>query len=68
LAYRLSEDPDTQVLLLEAGGEENYIDGLNIPFTSSMAYQKTSLDWSYPIVPQSHACGGFKDQVLIEKS
>ena len=62
LANRLSEDPDNKVLLLEAGGEEIHIEGLNIPMTAQ-DYQRSSLDWSFATVSQEVACGSYDRQV-----
>ena len=59
LANRLSEDADTSVLLLEAGGRENYISEL--PFAAP-ALQRSELDWSYHTVGQRNACKAMKEQ------
>ena len=67
LANRLSEDPENKVLLLEAGGEEINVEGLNIPM-SATEYQRSSLDWSYTTVPQQVACGSYERQVWKNKS
>ena len=66
LANRLSEDPDNKVLLLEAGGEEISIEGLNIPM-SAPEYQRSSLDWSFTTVSQEVACGSYDRQVTCLK-
>lgn len=55
LANRLSEDPYTTVLLLEAGGNENIISDIPIAY---QLLQKTKLDWSYQTVSQQHSCFG----------
>lgn len=55
LANRLSEDPRTTVLLLEAGGNENLMSDIPIAY---QLLQKTKLDWAYQTVPQRHACLG----------
>lgn len=57
LANRLSEDPRTKVLLLEAGGNENFL--TDVPIAASLL-QKTELDWNYETVEQESACFGFK--------
>ncbi|MGZ4202959.1 MAG: lycopene cyclase family protein, partial [Thermoleophilaceae bacterium] len=43
LAGRLSEDPDVQVALIEAGGPDNR-DEIHIPAAFPIAF-KSSLDW-----------------------
>ena len=59
LANRLSEDPYTSVLLLEAGGNENTISDIPIAY---QLLQKTKLDWSYQTVAQRHSCLGLVGQ------
>lgn len=59
VANRLSEDPNSQVLLLEAGGHENTI--TDMPITGPLA-QRTKLDWIYSTVPQNQSCFGFRDR------
>jgi PREDICTED: similar to CG9503-PA len=59
VANRLSEDPFSTVLLLEAGGSENLV--TDIPL-SAPYIQKTPLDWRYKTVPQKHACFGLKNR------
>ncbi|CAM1317733.1 Uncharacterised protein at_DN1121 [Pycnogonum litorale] len=59
IASRLTENPHVSVLLLEAGGEENFI--TEIPGISSfMGF--TPKDWSFKTVPQEHSCFGLKNQ------
>ncbi|HIL58335.1 MAG TPA: choline dehydrogenase, partial [Rhodothermales bacterium] len=53
LAHRLTEDPDTRVLLLEAGGPDSRPE-IHIPATFSRLF-KTDADWAYHTVPQRHA-------------
>jgi len=55
LAARLSEDPATRVLLLEAGGGDE-LDDVRIPAAFSRLF-KTARDWDYQTVPQA-ALGG----------
>lgn len=57
LANRLSEDPYTQVLLLEAGGNENLISDIPIAY---QLLQKTKLDWAYQTVSQRDSCFGLR--------
>ncbi|MFC7752015.1 GMC family oxidoreductase [Tsukamurella soli] len=52
MAVRLSEDPDTSVLLLEAGGEAD-ADEISIPLAFSTLF-KTKWDWNYTTTPQKH--------------
>ena len=60
LAARLSEDPETRVLLLEAGGSPPFL--ASIPVLGAFL-QKTYYDWQYKTVPQKNACKAMKDQV-----
>jgi choline dehydrogenase-like flavoprotein len=51
LATRLSENPQTQVVVLEAGEDES----LNTPFNTpglAMALQGIKQDWAFRIIPQ----------------
>uniref|UniRef100_A0A6G1SCQ7 Glucose dehydrogenase n=1 Tax=Aceria tosichella TaxID=561515 RepID=A0A6G1SCQ7_9ACAR len=59
LANRLSEDPNTKVLLLEAGIREPLLS--EMPFAAA-ALQMSEIDWAYKTVPQKNACLGMKDQ------
>lgn len=52
LAYRLTEDPRTRVLLLEAGGPDKQLQ-IHIPGAYSRVF-KTPLDWDYQTEPQTH--------------
>ena len=55
LANRLSEDPDTSVLLLEAGGRDR---SPNIKIPAAFAKQfHTRLDWDYWTEPEPHVDG-----------
>jgi choline dehydrogenase len=55
LASRLTENPDTQVLLIEAGPPDD-ADEIHIPAAISALF-KTTYDWDYQTVPQSRADG-----------
>lgn len=55
LANRLSEDPESSVLLIEAGGSEDDNFNISIPIASGML-QKTEQDWKYQTIPQKKAC------------
>jgi choline dehydrogenase len=52
LAARLTEDPDTNVLLLEAGGPDEAQE-IHIPVTFSRLF-KTPLDWAYYTGAEPH--------------
>ncbi|HEV2660012.1 MAG TPA: choline dehydrogenase [Ktedonobacteraceae bacterium] len=52
LANRLSEDPSTSVLLLEAGGADE-VQEIHIPAAFSSLF-KTPIDWAYETEAQSH--------------
>ena len=62
LANRLSEDPDVQVLVLEAGIPE--YPPSEVP-GNAMALFGSEIDWKYVTEPQPHCCGGFKNRVKI---
>jgi choline dehydrogenase len=55
LAYRLTEDPETRVLLLEAGGRDS-APNIHIPAAFSKLF-KTEHDWDYTTTPQDHLNG-----------
>jgi choline dehydrogenase len=55
LAARLSENPATRVLLLEAGPPDDAAE-IRIPAALSLLRQST-YDWNYPTVPQERAAG-----------
>ncbi|HEV2450909.1 MAG TPA: GMC family oxidoreductase N-terminal domain-containing protein [Streptosporangiaceae bacterium] len=55
LAARLSEDPETRVLLLEAGPPDD-ADEIRIPAAVNLLW-KTAYDWDYSTVPQERAGG-----------
>jgi choline dehydrogenase len=55
LAARLTEDPSTQVLLLEAGPPDN-ADEIHIPAAVNLLF-KGPYDWDYSTVPQERAGG-----------
>ncbi len=52
LAARLTEDPHTRVLLLEAGGRDSAKE-VHIPAAFSKLY-KTKVDWNYSTEPEPH--------------
>src|SRR2546421_201259 len=55
LAARLSEDPGTRVLLLEAGPPPNAIE-IAIPAGMNRLWQ-SGYDWNFSTVPQERAAG-----------
>jgi choline dehydrogenase len=55
LASRLSENPDSRVLLLEAGPPDT-ADEIHIPAAINLLFQ-TAYDWNYQTVPQDRAGG-----------
>ena len=55
LAARLSEDPDTTVLLLEAGGPDTK-ENIHVPL-GYLQLQRTDVDWNYVSAPEPN-CGG----------
>ncbi|PSN48970.1 Glucose dehydrogenase [FAD, quinone] [Blattella germanica] len=59
LANRLSEDPNISVLLIEAGGEETFIQ--DIPALSSLP-QLTPANWGYQTEKLYTACLGLIDE------
>jgi choline dehydrogenase-like flavoprotein len=56
LANRLSEDPGTRVLLLEAGGDDSH-PFLRIPIGVGKLHQKRMFDWHYDTVPEPGMAG-----------
>ena len=55
LAGRLTENPATRVLLLEAGPPDD-ADDIHIPAALNLLFQST-YDWNYQTVPQERAAG-----------
>ena len=62
VASRLSEIPYFNVLLLEAGGDENVVS--DCPALAAYL-QLGKLDWQYKTEPQSKACLGLTGYVSI---
>lgn len=60
LANRLSEDPDTRVLLLEAGGRDNY-HWIHIPVGYLYCIGNPRTDWGY----KTAACAGLNGRELL---
>ncbi|XP_022308580.1 alcohol dehydrogenase [acceptor]-like [Crassostrea virginica] len=61
LANRLSEDPGTSVLIVEAGGSEDDNRMMSVPFAAP-TLQTSEQDWAFRTVPQKKACLGLKDK------
>ncbi|XP_064606186.1 uncharacterized GMC-type oxidoreductase Mb1310-like [Liolophura sinensis] len=61
IASRLSEDPGTTVLLLEAGGDDLEWEEIAIPGSSGLM-QCSKYDWSFRGVSQESAFKGFENQ------
>ncbi|KAK3096962.1 hypothetical protein FSP39_005120 [Pinctada imbricata] len=61
LASRLSEDPSVSVLLVEAGGSDEWSFTIAVPLLPILL-QKSKYDWAYVTESQKHACKGFKEQ------
>ncbi|HZQ73211.1 MAG TPA: GMC family oxidoreductase N-terminal domain-containing protein [Burkholderiales bacterium] len=56
LANRLSRDPDTRVLLLEAGGKDDYF-WIPIPVGYLYTIANPRTDWCYRTAPDEHLAG-----------
>ena len=62
VAYRLSEDPDVSVLLLEAGGRQSVVTDIPENYLMNL---NTEYDWGYRNVKQKSNVGlAFKDQQI----
>ncbi|KAH8245200.1 hypothetical protein KR032_006407 [Drosophila birchii] len=59
LASRLSENPKWSVLLIEAGGVENWIH--QVPVLAAHL-QSTASNWNYRSTPQRNACWGMHEK------
>src|SRR5258708_29806407 len=53
LAHRLSEDPATSVLLLEAGGNDETVPEIHDP-TKALELAHTAVDWAYSTEEEPH--------------
>jgi choline dehydrogenase len=56
LAYRLTEDPDTRVLLIEAGGQDSHL-YLRMPIGFLRAFLNPRFNWGYRSEPEPHLGG-----------
>lgn len=64
VANRLSENPNWNILLLEAGDFEPEVTDVPILYSN---HQLSSIDWNYTTTSQSHACLGECTLYLVEK-
>jgi choline dehydrogenase-like flavoprotein len=64
LANRLSENPGSSVLILEAGGSELENVNISVPFASGTV-QLSKEDWMFRTVPQKKACLAMRDKVCF---
>jgi choline dehydrogenase-like flavoprotein len=64
LAYRLSEDANKTILVIEAGGHPN-VENVDVPIFADTVRSSGQLDWRYTTVPQKHACKAHVDQVCL---
>lgn len=62
VANRLSEDPDTQVLVLEAGGDHSADPRVNIPALWTSLIGTTEADWQFRTEPQAGLADGRRAQ------
>jgi choline dehydrogenase len=61
VASRLAEDPDTRVLLVEAGGSARGL-LLAMPAALPFTYQRTAIQWGYRSGPEPHLGGRTIDE------
>lgn len=61
LANRLTEDPGTQVLVLEAGGSDNKLI-IKMPAAVPIAYQDKEINWGFQSGPEPHLDQRFIDE------
>ena len=64
LASRLTENPNEDVLLLEAGDDDAKNPNVHIPM-SAPELQNTDFSYQYKTVPQERAARGMKERVGI---
>lgn len=62
LASRLSEDPESRVLLLEAGGDHSGVQALSTPIAAGSILGHPQLTWQYLTTPQQYAMKSFAEQ------
>ncbi|XP_069672030.1 glucose dehydrogenase [FAD, quinone]-like [Periplaneta americana] len=59
VANRLSEISEWDILLLEAGGSENFV--MDIPLMASL-FQFTETNWKYSSIPNNNVCLGMEEK------
>lgn len=64
VANRLSEDENSRILLVEAGGSELGMLEFEIP-AGFMNIQRTKYDWEYYTEPQKYSSQSLKEKVLL---
>ena len=64
LASRLTEDPSTSVLLLEAGGDDVAKPDVHIPIAAP-DLQTSDFDYSYKSEPQERSSRGLQNKVSL---
>lgn len=62
LASRLSEDPDTHVLLLEAGGDDRGDPSFSIPMGAFENFVTDRVNWAFYTQPQTHYGFAYAEQ------
>jgi choline dehydrogenase-like flavoprotein len=62
LANRLSENPESSVLIIEAGGSEDKNPNIPIPIASGNIHLSDE-DWKFRTVPQKKACLAMNERV-----
>lgn len=65
LASRLTENPDINVLLVEAGGNPDGLWVVNTPGAIPNLLH-SDLDWDYRTVQQTHSSKGIDGQVKVD--
>jgi choline dehydrogenase-like flavoprotein len=64
LANRLSEDEESSVLIIEAGGSEDDNINISIPLGQGSTLRSKE-DWVFETVPQKKACLAMRDKVKL---
>ncbi|TBU22834.1 hypothetical protein BD311DRAFT_822359 [Dichomitus squalens] len=54
VASRLSEDPNTNVLVIEAGPSDKGVTSLQIPLLAPQLQPNQAFDWNFTTVPQKN--------------